>query len=785
MKKLIILMLSIFILNNLYSQQFEWAFGAGNHIDDYAIGLKSDLDSNVYLTGQLYGDVALGDTTINAWQAAYLVKISNSGSVNWAVSFGTFDTYGVDVAIDSDGNVYLAGIYSHGFTIEGITLPGGLQSRIFLMKFTKNGKLLWAKDFGTISDTGRSYVNAIELDSNNNIYLGGNFQDRIKLGDSIYAVRGRESFDSDMLLVKLSSDGEILSVKNPGSNSYEYIYDIAVNSDGIYVVGYFAGSTIEFDSLIYNSQKGSSGCIIKYSHSGKLEWVNTINAPLYSASFSVTTNTDGEAIVASMWTEGDGNVQKIAITKFSANGKLLNNQLINQAVYLNNYVEGGFRAKRWGLASKDRCVYFSAGLSGAFKIDHLDFTSIGRMDVAIIKFNEVGYPQWITTAQGTGNDEGLRLSSVGNTIYVAGDYSSSQLSFGNLTINNHSGNDDNDFFLAKLVDTTSNTLCPDIDSFHVSYQPIICEGDSILISIENSYATYTDWFRNDEKLNYANEKQIFIKDEGIYKVLINENSRCPVPEIQINVDLEEIKEQNTDIIIYHNPIANIEGTRKVCLGDTLSLSTPLNENYIYSWTVPDMLHSSDTTAHNIETEMTERADSMEFYVEVISKQSGCLSADSLIVFINPTPNLYLFKFDSTIRLNSNNTDSVIWYYEGKGLPEFADLQSIIPENKGYYYVRGINMYGCESVSDSIYIDEINGIENIESVIDIFPNPVGDYINIKLASPPDKIELIDISGSLIRTYYNEAILNLEHVKKGFYILKIYSKNVVSAVKIIKE
>lgn len=781
MKKLLIFIILTFLFNNLYSQQFEWAFGAGNHIDDYAIGLKSDLDSNVYLTGQLYGDVTLGDTTINAWQAAYLVKISNAGNVNWAVSFGTFDTYGIDVAIDSDGNVYLAGIYSHGFTIEGITLNGGLQSRIFLMKFNKNGKLLWAKDFGTISNTSRSYVNALELDSNNNIYIGGYFQNSIRLGDSTYTARGRE----DMLLIKLSSDGEVLSVKNPGSISSEYIYDIAVNSDGVYVVGYFAASTIEFDSLIYNSQKGNVGCIIKYSHSGKLEWVNTINAPIYSETFSVTTNMDGEAIVASMWTEGNGNVQKIALTKFSANGKLLNNQLIDQAVYINSYVEGGVGRKRWGLASKGRCVYFSAGLSGAFKIEHLDFTSIGRMDVAIIKFNEVGYPQWITTAQGTGNDEGLCLTSVGNNIYVAGDYSSSQLSFGNLTINNHSGNDDNDFFLARLADTTTHMLCPDIDSFHVSYPSIICEGDSILISIENSYATYTDWFRNDEKLNYANEKQIFIKDEGNYKVLINENSRCPVPEIQINVNLEENQGQNTDIVIYHKPIANIEGSAKVCLYDTLSLSTPSNDNYIYSWTVPEMLLSSDTTAHNIEIEMTERADAMAFYVEVINKQSGCASADSFTVFINPTPNLYLFRFDSTIRLNSNNTDSVHWYYEGKGLPEFANYQSIIPENKGYYYVRGTNVYGCESLSDSIYIDEINGIENIESVINVFPNPVGDYIIIKLAILPDKIELIDISGTLIRTYYNEAILNLDHVKKGFYILKIYSKNVVSAVKIIKE
>jgi hypothetical protein len=783
MKKLLVSLFFVLIINTLYSQDFKWAHGGGSWVEDHAIGVKSDADSNVYLTGYFGFGPTSGDTIFTQW-GANLAKFSNAGTVNWLVNFGTFDTYGVDVAIDPDGNVFLAGVYSHGFSFQGITLAGGLQSRIFLMKFDKDGGLLWGKDYGTISKTGISYVNAIELDSNNNIYLGGHFKSRIILGDSTYYVRGQEGGYSDMLLIKLSPDGEVLSVKNPGSISNEFIYDIAVNPDGVYIAGFFGGSVIEIDTLQYHSPKGNLGCIIKYSHSGKLQWVNTINAPLLSETYSITTNQNEEVMVASRWVSGNGSAgEKISITKFSANGKLLNNQLIDQALNVSSYVEGAFTRRRLDLASDDNCVYLTACLSDTFNIAHLHFTSSGGRDAALVKFNEIGFPQWLTSAQGLGNDEGLRLRSAGNTMYMAGDYCSEQLSFGNHAINNHSGNNDPDFFLTKLIDTTA-ILCPSVDGFAVSYPAILCNGDSALISIENQYATYTLWFRNGEKLNHDDEKQLFIKTEGIYTVLINENTRCPVPEMTVQVDLAENQVPATDIVIYPKPIAQIEGIGTVCFGDTLSLSTPADEKYLYSWSVPAALSHSDSTKPMILVIMDGKKDSELFQVQVIDTLSGCFSTDTFAVHINPTPILSLHWFDYTIWLYSANIDSVQWYFEGQLLPGFSNAHTIQPQNKGYYYVRGFNKYGCQSISDSILIDKIFGIQNPQSGVSLYPNPVSDFIYINLATPAEKIELIDITGTLLRTFYNQSVLSVSDLKKGLYILKIYSKQQLNTVKIIK-
>ena len=675
------------------SQDFQWAIGSGDRVDDLAIGLASDTDGNAYMCGHLNGGTMLGDITFDEG-GAYLTKITSIGDVDWAVSFGSLNTYGVDIAIDSEGNVYLAGIYSHGFTYEGISLPGGLQSRIYLMKFTAEGILIWSKDYGTISDTGRSYVNAIAIDESDNIHLGGNFQNPIQLGDSTYNVRGRESFDSDMLIIELSPKGDVLSVKNPGSSSDEYIYDLAISPNGIYVTGYFAGQSIEFEGLTYEGPKNGLGGIFKYSLDGQLIWVNTINAPSYSEAFSITVNRREEAILAGLWSEGNFDVdKKIFVAKVEgANGEILNIQLINHSEYLGSYIPGVFGRKRWDLTSNESDTYLSAGLSGSIIIDHLNFTSSGSRDAAILKFNEIGYPQWITAAQGTGNDMGLRISSQGTDIYMAGDYASDQLRFSeNVLINNNSGNNDNDFFLSKSVDNSSN-LCPDQNSFAVSYPANFCEGDSILLIIENKYATYTKWTLDNVDLNKSNKKQIYVNQPGFYEVEINSDTGCPVPPINIKVELESKVDEETDIIMYERP--RIEGPEEICIGDTLNLTTHFDDDFQYAWLIPENLSANDTTSNTLQVLIDDAYDEATFHLEVNDLSTDCTFFDSLVVKTNPIPIVDIESSGKKITVYSDNATSFLWFLEGVELKEFEDQESIDAQDVGNYYVQGINEYGC-------------------------------------------------------------------------------------------
>lgn len=777
-KRPLIVILALFICNLSFGQGFDWAVGAGDWGDDSAIGLTTDFEGNVLLTGRLSSGTSIGNKTFED-NGAYLVKYTSTGSVDWVKSFGTFSTTGVDVVTDPAGNIYLAGTYSHSFTIEGVKLPGGSQARIFLGKFNKYGDFLWIKDFGTISNSGRSRVRAIDIDANNNIYLGGSFDNPINLGDSVYTVRGRESFDSDMLLIKLSSDGDVLSVKNPGSTATEYIYDIAVNSSGIYAVGYLRGIRLELDDSVYNSPKNELGFILRYSHKGELDWVNTFNAPYFSEAFSITLDDMGEAIVAGMWSEGVyDSMQSIFVSKVDANGNILNNQLIKHP--------GHFGGYGYNLSSSGRNIYLTASLTHSTKIDHLNFNSSGSRDVAILKLNEIGYPQWMSVSKGTGNDVGSVIYANGKSIYVAGGFASNQLMLGETIIYNNSGNTYYDFFLAKSVDSSSN-LCPDIEDFFITHGTAFCEGDSIQLSIENAYATYTEWFRDGEKLNLDNRKQIYIKEEGVYEVLINHNSSCPVPAMKIIVDPESNQDAKTDVVIYAKPKADITGMDQVCVGDTLLLLTPSNEDYLYSWNIPDSYQHTDTTLHDILIEINALQSSATFYLEVENKLTGCINGDSIIVEIHPSPNIDLQLSDNTITVYNDNAELLQWFYEGAELPDFKNSESINVEQAGNYYVMGTNAFGCSSISDSIFFERALSVNNdpLEKGTAVYPNPTTDFLFLNYDSPPERVEVTGISGSLIKVNLNTSYLNLKDLKAGLYFIRIFSKGSVKTVKVFKE
>lgn len=786
MKLIATLLLLLFITFYSQSQDFQWAKSSGGHVDDSAIGLTTDSEGNAYLCGALNSGTSIGEFTFNNW-GAYLAKFNLTGDVLWAINFGSFDTYGVDIALDSEANVYLAGIYSHGFSFQGVTLTGGLQSRIFVMKVSPEGSLIWLKGYGTISNTGRSFVNAIDIDDNDNVYLGGNFQNPIQLGDSIYTVRGRESFDSDMLLLKLSPSGEVLSVKNPGSTSSEYIYDIKVGNSGIYVTGFSHGSSIEFEEFIYSSTRNQLGFVYKYSFDGDLEWVNTIDASEFSESTALVVNSKEEIIVAGQSIgESQNNVPYTFISKLSKDGNLLNKRIINYYNSSNSGL-GVFARKRVGLAINGDDLYFTTGLYGSLNIDHLNFNSFGNTDAVIIKFNEVGYPQWLSAAQGPGNDRGVRVATTtGSNILMAGNYSSSQLNFGSsISINNNSGNNDEDFFLSNSIDTTSN-LCPAIESFYIDYVSDFCQGDSILLSINNPYAIYTKWMLNGASLEQDNEKEIYITEEGLYELYINSDTRCPVSPIKVKVDKEVNRDAETDIIIYPSPIVEINSPEGVCFGDTLRLSASFDETFSYAWLIPQGMHVDDTTSNELSLPIQSFTKELKFLLYTKNKITGCTSIDSVVVKVYQKPILNLNLSAKKLTVLSDSMIFFSWFLEGVEIEEFKDLKQVEVYESGNYYVQGISTFGCISVTDSIYINE--SILSNKTVLDelkVFPNPSYGKINVATTAKIKKIEVVNMAGELMLVIHNTKELNIEHLDQGIYLIHFYTDMGLKTIKIVRE
>jgi uncharacterized delta-60 repeat protein len=132
-----------------------WNRTWGGNSNDGAYGVAVDSIGGIFLTGETYSFGAGGSDII-------LIKYNEDGEQQWNSTWGgNSDDYGLGIAVDSIGTIYLAGeTYSFGV--------GG--SDMVLVKLDNDGTQLWNRTWGGNSiDRG----NAVSIDSLGSIYLTG------------------------------------------------------------------------------------------------------------------------------------------------------------------------------------------------------------------------------------------------------------------------------------------------------------------------------------------------------------------------------------------------------------------------------------------------------------------------------------------------------------------------------------------------------------------------------------------------------------------------------------
>ena len=130
-------------------------FATPQHDEGYGLAVSG---SDLYVAGWTEGD--LDGTNQGSFDG---ILRRYNGLKLWGVQFGTrVNDSAKKIATDSDGNVYVVG-HTSG--------PLGLQvgsEDVFLVKFNKDGELLWGKQFGTKKE---DFAIDLVIDSNNRIYV--------------------------------------------------------------------------------------------------------------------------------------------------------------------------------------------------------------------------------------------------------------------------------------------------------------------------------------------------------------------------------------------------------------------------------------------------------------------------------------------------------------------------------------------------------------------------------------------------------------------------------------
>ena len=258
----------LFVTKINSSGTFQWARQmGGSTYGDQAYGVALDGNGNIYITGYFQGTANIAGQTLTSASSSFadvfIAKLDNDGNGIWAHSFGDNNDHdlGRDVVVDANGDVIFTGLFKGTINFEGNSITSTTEMYgstpgydVFLVKLDANGNGLWAESAGEARD---DYVRAIDVDSDNNIYISGYTEGDMRYDadgvNYVHANTNDQSWSSyaDVFVACYRSNGSFAWASGGGDGYDDKSYDIAVDANSnVYVGGtvYETGSA-SFEGL--------------------------------------------------------------------------------------------------------------------------------------------------------------------------------------------------------------------------------------------------------------------------------------------------------------------------------------------------------------------------------------------------------------------------------------------------------------------------------------------------------------------------------------------------------
>ena len=280
-------------LNSLGAIQWQRCYGGSGA--DQLNDLKQTADGGYIALGtsnSTNGDVTGNHGLYDAW----VLKISNSGTIEWQKSFGGLAYDLVHrICQTSDGGYIFSGETS---SIDGdfSVLHGSSDS--WIVKLSNTGEQEWQKLLGGIDEEiGQS----IQQTTDGGYILTGS------TGSNDGDISGHHGSvgNWDYWVVKLSSLGLIEWQKALGGDGSDQAYSITQSLDGSYVV---VGFTQSVDGDITVNHGNADYWVIKLSNAGDIIWQKTFGGSNNESAVDVHQTSDGNFIISGNTLSNDGDL---------------------------------------------------------------------------------------------------------------------------------------------------------------------------------------------------------------------------------------------------------------------------------------------------------------------------------------------------------------------------------------------------------------------------------------------------------------------------------------------
>ncbi len=371
--------------------------------EDAGNAIALDDEGNVYMAGSFNGTVNFGggDRISAGGEDIYIVKFDREGNYLWDYTRGdaSDDDVAYSMKVDSEGNLLVSGSF-----VGSIDFGGGLRRAaggidIFILKLDPDGNWIWDHTYGNRNNQAGV---ALAVDHDDNVIVTGRYRNPINFGGGPRPPAGMR----DMFVVKLDTGGAYLWDRTFGGEGRDSGRRVAVDADdNIYIVGNFeytvdfgGGERTEGNTSFYD------GYLLKLDPSGNYLADDTWGGAAEDAIWGVAVSSGGDVCVTGYFGDvvnfGGGN--RYAVGSWD----ICVVKYDGDCNYLWDVTCGG-AGEDFGfdisLLGDDQIF-----VSGVFE-NSIDFgggarSSAGDKDIFILKFDSDGGYLWDETLGGNGRD---------------------------------------------------------------------------------------------------------------------------------------------------------------------------------------------------------------------------------------------------------------------------------------------------------------------------------------------------------------------------------------------
>jgi len=245
-----------------------WSMRMGGSGSDYISAIKTDSSGNIYACGYFFGgSFTAGPYTLGGGglSSSYLVKINNTGLVDWAKEAkgsGGGVAIARDVSISTNGTIWMVGEFSVAadFVVSTLNAVGTRDG--FSAAYNSSGTFQYATQY--FGNSGAQvFIRGIRPIANHEMVMAGYFSQDIFEGSAFINSAG----NMDMMILQINNFGTILNGFTAGGPGDDRILGMGGDFSNVFSLGYESDLS-EIQGVFLQMPLGvsKSGLIINTNH---------------------------------------------------------------------------------------------------------------------------------------------------------------------------------------------------------------------------------------------------------------------------------------------------------------------------------------------------------------------------------------------------------------------------------------------------------------------------------------------------------------------------------------